>query len=332
MIYRKCRYIVCYLSICLIIVPEAFANPEYNVSRFGLALYGSGVKMVLGRKDDSTIEQWVGVQGRYVFNPYIAFGLTTAFGWVYARSENGSQFSASGDFKTFLIPIEFSSRCYMVKHARIIPYIDLGVGATNWDVRRMSNDDDSFMARGVSVSHSKFSPTFLTRIGFETFVTNSVAFDMGINYHHLLKGDDDTIGTGDDNRGIAEMKVGFSFYFGGYKDTDKDGIEDRLDKNPLAPEDYDGFNDDDGIPDLDNDNDGIVDAKDKSPNTPEDFDGFQDDDGIPDPDNDKDGIPDSEDSCPDVAEDIDGFQDENGCPDLDNDNDGIPDKEDACPD
>ncbi len=38
-------------------------------------------------------------------------------------------------------------------------------------------------------------------------------------------------------------------------------------------------------------------------NTPEDFDGFQDDDGCPDIDNDRDGIPDSLDQCPNEAED-----------------------------
>jgi OOP family OmpA-OmpF porin len=151
-----------------------------------------------------------------------------------------------------------------------------------------------------------------------------------------------------------------------YRDRDHDGIPDILDKCPDEPEDYDGFQDDDGCPDPDNDGDGIPDVVDKCPNDPEDFDGFQDEDGCPDLDNDGDGIPDindacpnekedgkgkrpndgcpstSEDSdgdgipdvidkCPDEPEDKDGFQDEDGCPDYDNDGDGIPDVYDACP-
>jgi outer membrane protein OmpA-like peptidoglycan-associated protein len=114
-------------------------------------------------------------------------------------------------------------------------------------------------------------------------------------------------------------------------DADGDGIPDDVDKCPKEPEDKDGFQDDDGCPDLDNDNDGIPDALDKCPNEPEDKDGFEDEDGCPDPDNDKDGIPDKLDKCPNEPEDKDGFEDQDGCPDPDNDTDGIPDTIDKCP-
>jgi hypothetical protein len=150
------------------------------------------------------------------------------------------------------------------------------------------------------------------------------------------------------------------------RDRDRDGIIDRLDKCPDEPEDWDGYQDEDGCPDPDNDGDGIPDTVDKCPNEPEDFDGFQDGDGCPDNDNDGDGItdlydacpnakedglgkrptdgcpsttedadgdgiPDLADKCPDEPEDKDGFEDEDGCPDYDNDGDGIPDVYDACP-
>jgi outer membrane protein OmpA-like peptidoglycan-associated protein len=126
--------------------------------------------------------------------------------------------------------------------------------------------------------------------------------------------------------------VGFRYYFGRSKDKDQDGIKDKDDADPLNPEDFDGFQDEDGAPDLDNDNDGIPDLADRAPNDPEDKDGFQDEDGVPDKDNDNDGILDTEDSCPNKAEDFDNFEDEDGCPDLDNDNDGISDEDDNCPD
>jgi outer membrane protein OmpA-like peptidoglycan-associated protein len=116
-------------------------------------------------------------------------------------------------------------------------------------------------------------------------------------------------------------------------DNDGDGIPDREDKCPDLAEDVDGFEDRDGCPDLDNDQDGIPDTEDRCPNEPEDFDGDQDNDGCPDlvKDSDNDGIPDDVDRCPLQAEDIDGFQDDDGCPDLDNDLDGIPDTNDQCP-
>lgn len=117
-------------------------------------------------------------------------------------------------------------------------------------------------------------------------------------------------------------------------DTDKDGIKNSVDKCPTDPEDKDGFEDEDGCPDLDHDGDGILEPIDQCPEEPEDKDGFQDEDGCPDPDNDNDGLidhPEMKDKCPDDPEDKDGFEDEDGCPDLDNDKDGIPDKEDKCP-
>jgi len=144
------------------------------------------------------------------------------------------------------------------------------------------------------------------------------------------------------------------------QDADGDGVVLALDRCPDEPEDFDGFEDEDGCPDPDNDGDGIPDELDMCPDLPEDFDGFEDEDGCPDPDNDQDGIPDDEDDCPMVPgipelrgcpesdtdgdgipdhldacpnepEDFDGFEDEDGCPDPDNDRDGIPDAEDECP-
>jgi outer membrane protein OmpA-like peptidoglycan-associated protein len=82
---------------------------------------------------------------------------------------------------------------------------------------------------------------------------------------------------------------------------------------------------------ADEDGDGVPDDRDQCPNAPEDRDGFQDDDGCPDPDNDGDGIPDEQDRCPGEAEDMDEFQDDDGCPDRDNDGDGVPDQDDQCP-
>ena len=61
---------------------------------------------------------------------------------------------------------------------------------------------------------------------------------------------------------------------------------------------------------ADRDGDGIPDVKDKCPNEPEDFDGFEDEDGCPDLDNDQDGVPDGADRCPNEP----GPATNNGCP------------------
>jgi len=80
----------------------------------------------------------------------------------------------------------------------------------------------------------------------------------------------------------------------------------------------------------DSDDDTIIDSEDACPLDPEDFDGFEDVEGCPDVDNDEDGILDVDDTCPDQAEDFDDFEDIDGCPDEDNDQDGLLDEVDAC--
>src|SRR5258706_7668420 len=58
----------------------------------------------------------------------------------------------------------------------------------------------------------------------------------------------------------------------------------------------------------DSDGDGIADDRDRCPDKPEDYDGFEDQDGCPDPDNDGDGVLDADDDCPYDAGPF------NGCP------------------
>jgi OOP family OmpA-OmpF porin len=99
------------------------------------------------------------------------------------------------------------------------------------------------------------------------------------------------------------------------EDPDKDGIIGAADKCPTEAEDKDGFEDDNGCPELDNDGDGIADDADKCPLEAEDKDGFEDDNGCPDPDNDQDGVPDAADKCPSEPETKNGYQDEDGCAD-----------------
>ncbi len=117
-------------------------------------------------------------------------------------------------------------------------------------------------------------------------------------------------------------------------DRDGDGLDDDVDRCPDDPEDFDGFEDENGCPDPDNDRDSILDEDDKCPLIPENFNGFEDEDGCPEGvanDRDGDSILDKVDKCPDDPEDFDDFQDEDGCPDLDNDHDRILDVDDLCP-
>lgn len=73
---------------------------------------------------------------------------------------------------------------------------------------------------------------------------------------------------------------------------------------------------DDEPPASDDDGDRVFDPEDRCPDAPEDHDGFQDEDGCPDPDNDSDGFLDADDRCPLRAETRNGHEDDDGCPDV----------------
>lgn len=102
-------------------------------------------------------------------------------------------------------------------------------------------------------------------------------------------------------------------------DTDKDGINDSLDKCPSVP----GLAKYDGCPIPDTDKDGINDEEDKCPSVA----GLPRYQGCPVPDTDRDGINDEEDKCPSQA----GPASNQGCPFIDTDRDGVPDADDRCP-
>lgn len=134
------------------------------------------------------------------------------------------------------------------------------------------------------------------------------------------------------NYSMNAHRINISYYWNAQaRDQDGDNIADADDKCPLDPEDFDGFMDKDGCPELDNDNDSIPDAADRCPDAAEDKDGYEDADGCPEDDNDLDGILDADDKCPNESEDKDGYNDADGCPDDDNDADGIKDFKDQCP-
>jgi outer membrane protein OmpA-like peptidoglycan-associated protein/opacity protein-like surface antigen len=123
-------------------------------------------------------------------------------------------------------------------------------------------------------------------------------------------------------KAFFEPSVGLVYCFGGKRDTDKDGVQDKLDKCPDTPKG--AIVDIDGCP-LDSDGDGIYDGIDQCPDTPKGA--LVDIVGCP-MDSDKDGVPDGIDKCPDTPLGV--KVDIRGCP-LDTDGDGVPDFKDKCP-
>jgi outer membrane protein OmpA-like peptidoglycan-associated protein/opacity protein-like surface antigen len=229
-----------------------------------------------------------------------------------------SEIFGTGRFTSWGVPDEFrtvwntaalSAVWNIMPSGKVRPFVSAGMGMTFWQVEDWRDDQgDVPVGYDNDGKQGRLRGENLTGIvgaGVEFFTTERMAIAVGGRYSYLFKQKLDSCGLSvvggpeyvDLNNTLLEGYVALTYYFG--------------------PGDCDG--------------DGIIGNKDKCPRDPEDFDGFQDEDGCPDPDNDADGILDVDDLCPDQPEDFNGYQDEDGCPDADTDGDGVIDIHDKCP-
>jgi len=198
--------------------------------------------------------------------------------------------------------------------ASMIPYLSFGLGMTMWEVKDWTSGASSpgVVPTGYNTDgkKKKLSGNNLTAslgAGVEFFLNEKTSIDVGGSYGFLLQQDVDNVGFSsvlgadyvDANSAVFEGSVALMFHFGP-GDCDEDGIFGSQDDCPREPEDYDGFEDEDGCPDVDNDMDTILDVDDDCPDDAEDFNDFEDEDGCPDADSDGDGVLDIHDECPDT--------------------------------
>jgi outer membrane protein OmpA-like peptidoglycan-associated protein len=326
-------------TLALILIATSFAFGQTWDQAKGIGLTGSAFKFLGGEVDRAAPGFSGGLSLRYGFTPYVMLDLNANYG-SFQPTEDGERFKkeSNSPYQTFLLPVTLDVKLTPTPESRIKPYWYLGGGVLLWDLRNVSGTDKSFfkdleLRWGESVySKTKRDAIFKIGLGLETFITPGLALDLQSGILWIASTNpSDNVGYNDTNDYAVVGRATLAYYFDYFKDTDKDGFEDKKDADPMRPEDFDGFEDEDGAPDYDNDGDGIPDEKDQAPNEAEDKDGFQDEDGVPDLDNDGDGIVDAKDKAPNEAEDFDNFQDDDGAPEADNDGDGILDTADKCP-
>ena len=122
---------------------------------------------------------------------------------------------------------------------------------------------------------------------------------------------------------MNEASIGVSYFLGGPRDSDRDGVYNRGDACPDTP--LGVIVDDVGCP-MDSDMDGVFDGIDECPHTP--YGATVDEVGCPS-DDDLDMVLNGLDDCPDTPPGA--LVDDHGCP-FDTDNDGYYDGIDRCPD
>jgi hypothetical protein len=148
---------------------------------------------------------------------------------------------------------------------------------------------------GLAISGFNWRPGFDIGVGWEIAVSRYLHLGPVLRYSHIYQPDDEP--APEDARYIT-LGLSFAIYpspppgprsgslvaigLGNDEDRDYDGVPDELDQCIDVVEDHDGFQDEDGCPDLDDDHDGLPDSEDRCPRAAETANGFEDEDGCPD--------------------------------------------------
>ncbi len=337
----------------VVLVLAGAAAAQVCTDDLGVAFTGAMMQPGGGDQDYGDSGMMLGLEIRKLLSDNVTIAVEYRRGVTQGGDEpsttEAERFSGWGDAENFRTVWNYAGASAIYNFTpdnKVNPFVSLGLGLTFWETQdwRDSATEEGAVADGYNTDGKmkKLEGANLTAVlgaGVELFATDRLAVNVGARYYLLFQNEKDNVGWSaaygpefvDANSNILEAYAGLAYYFGA-GDCDGDGIIGKADKCWKVPEDFDGFEDDDGCPDYDNDQDGILDVDDKCPDQAEDFDGDADEDGCPDIDRDGDGILDDVDVCPDDPEDFDGYMDKDGCPDPDNDGDGVLDPMDKCPD
>ncbi len=326
--FNPIRHFIFGLSFFLLIsltefYPQSTATenrPFQNTMIFGL---GGGITLPQTDYESTKIGYALRGAGEYFFKTksihYFGLKLNLGYDQVTGEDSRGVLSTANGQQT---IPPKFSTGIFTVGLAAtygilienvVIPYLSGGVSGASFDP---TNGEGQPTSGNTANLYDKTALMYNLEAGVKIFVSEKVSLNISANQYWPQTDYIDDVAAAYENDAYTTVIVGVSFSPFINNDPDNDGIKGSADICANEPEDYDGFEDEDGCPDVDNDADGVLDVTDKCPNDAEDIDGFEDEDGCPDLDNDADGILDIYDQCPNEPEDFDGVADEDGCPDL----------------
>ena len=311
-----------------------------------------------------------GLSFSYYLNSSFNLGLQANYGSYGYFEDKMNNFHGQKLDMSLYTQYKLNNGYIISKNSRFTPFLSLGVGLAQYGIdsridKSLTNPSlnpliivgglDVIVPVGVGLKY-QVTPRFAIQYQYLYNFTNSDVHDQnrsgglvnrvfGTDAHPYAKPGYDAFG-----QHVFSLIVNF----GKIKDSDKDGITDRLDKCPETPinvkVDANGCpidTDGDGIPDyldkcpntppnvqvdavgcpIDTDGDGVADYLDKCPNTPA---GTKVDVTGCSIDKDGDGVADEFDKCPNTPAAAYGKVDVNGCP-LDTDGDGVPDYLDKCP-
>ena len=271
-------------------------------------------------KDGNVIRIYPSYDRSATGTPY-RFDMNHRIGFSFARSD-----SFDYNFKTTYFAPFFQFRS--MSHSLLNPLIAIGVERFSYKLTDEQGNqieiDTTYVSNPADTVWQPLKQTHwgvITRIGAEFFPVEPFGIQVGLLAHFPFTSQF-TREYMDSLYSLLGAEMKFTFYYGGIRDRDKDGVNDKIDKCPDTP--LGATVDEFGCP-MDSDGDGIYDGLDSCPNTP--YGAIVNLTGCP-IDSDEDAVPDGIDKCANTPVGV--RVDSLGCP-VDRDKDGVSDYKDICP-
>ena len=158
---------------------------------------------------------------------------------------------------TLSLHYKFNNGYFLSKDAKLSPFLEAGFGLAGYSVK-----DQGGLSNATRINTTGTDFIVPLGAGFKYQFTKKFALQYKFVYNITNQDKRDFIIRDDNNDSFVEQSLGVIFSFGSPKDSDHDGVSDKLDKCPDTPKGVavDAL----GCP-VDTDGDGVADYLDKCP-------------------------------------------------------------------
>ncbi|UCC78246.1 MAG: OmpA family protein [Candidatus Zixiibacteriota bacterium] len=322
------------IALMAFVITGAVYSAEWD-HRLGIEVRGpvlapllKGSELSVYNKNAEPFMMGLNVSGalKYGFSETFVLGLTGGYTTTYddsaATSDKSFAFfnSDNAGYKLNGLRFGLEGQYYFYPEGNVQPFVVGGLGLDMWSLENLEDGTkedfkDLGLRFGAGIGFWIGEDFLIDLQGKMTYSVTNISSEEAGFYHDV----DWSKKKSRPFNGYLEPSIALTYFFGGPRDTDADGVKDKFDQCPDTP--MGAVVDEYGCP-KDSDGDRIYDGIDACDNTPEGA--IVDHQGCP-LDNDKDGVFDGLDKCPNTPLGV--SVDSRGCP-LDTDGDGVPDFKD----